>query len=508
MGRRFSVEVAQRHSLSHTLRHRSADPLTGDDAHARDRPRRTVTYGPDLRFRDRGWTVRELELKQIVAALRAAWWLPLVGLVVGGGVALGITLLQTPIYASSTQLLVSASGAQSPSQALQASQLAEQRAAAYTRLVAGQDMAERIIASLDLDMTPGEVRREISANADSVLIDVTVLDPSPQRAQSIAQALGTEFPQYVADLETRGESGPSPIEVTVTDRPAVSGTPASPDPVRNVALGLLAGLVAGIAVTLLRDRLDRSVKDDDTLAELLGAPVIGHVVRDDKLEHDHVVDRGTAGGQSGENFRQIRNNLQWLNVDRPPKVILLTSPLPSEGKTTIAINLALALVDSGRRVVVIEADLRKPKVTEYLGLVRGVGLTNVLAGSAQHEEVVQAYADRDLWVLAAGPKPPNPGELLGSSQMHSLIEKLRGEYDFVLIDAPPVLPVADVSGLAASVDGLLLSVRHGKTGPEQLRQTATVLQRVKATTLGVIFNMAPEQSSAGYGGYGYGNSAA
>jgi receptor protein-tyrosine kinase len=440
-----------------------------------------------------------VDLKQMTAALRAAWWLPVLGLLVGGGLALGVTLLQTPVYDSSTQLFVSTTNS-APNQAVQASQLSEQRADAYSRLITSEDVAQRVIDALDLDMSPGELGRAISASSSTVLIDVTVTDPSPRRAQSIAEALGTEFPEYVAELESRG-GGEPPVQVSVTDAPGLPGEASAPNPVRNIALGLLTGLLLGVALALLRARLDQSVRDEETLSELVGAPVIGHVVKDDKVAAQHVVDRGTAGGRVGENFREIRNNLQWLNVDSPPTVIAVTSPLPDEGKTTTVINLALALVDSGRRVAVIEGDLRKPKVTQYLGLVRGVGLTNVLAGTAQVGEVVQRYDDKDLWVLAAGPKPPNPGELLASSQMLALIEKLRGEYDYVLIDVPPVLPVADVPGLAAYVDGLLLAVRYGGASPEQLRRAAEVLGRVQATTLGVIFTLVPPKAGVAYESY-------
>jgi receptor protein-tyrosine kinase len=445
-----------------------------------------------------------LEWKQILAALRTGWWVILVALVLGGGAALTLTLVQTPLYASATQFFVSTTG-NAPNQALQGSQLSEQRASSYARLIVGEDVAERLVDRLELDMSAGELRREITANAvaDTVLIDVTVTDSSPRRAQRIAEALGEVFPEYVTELETRGGGGASPVQVTITDQPGLSATAVSPDPVRNIVLGLLAGFLVGVAAAVARARLDRSVKDDDQLAELLGAPVVGHVLRDDKFAERHVMERGAAS-RTAEDFRQLRNNLQWLNVDNPPKVIMITSALPSEGKTTTVVNLALALVDAGRSVAVVEADLRKPKVTEYLGLVGEVGLTNVLAGTVSLADVIQRYDDRDLWVVASGPKPPNPGELLASTQMQSLIEKLRGEYDYVLVDAPPVLLAADASGMAVHMDGVLLSVRYGLTRPEQLRQTAQVLERVRAKTLGVIFNIVPPKSDVAAGrGYGY-----
>jgi capsular exopolysaccharide synthesis family protein len=237
--------------------------------------------------------------------------------------------------------------------------------------------------------------------------------------------------------------------------------------------------------------------------------VIGTVLRDGGLEKQHVIVR-SGDNRTAEDYRQLRTNLQFLNVDAPPKVIMVSSAVPAEGKTTVVVNLGLALAESGRRVVIVEEDLRRPKVIRYLGMVGGVGLTNVLAGAAELDEVTQSYGSIDLAVIAAGPTPPNPGELLSSSQMSSLIEKLRGAYDFVLVDAPPLLPVADSSGLAVIMDGVLLSVRHGSTTKEQLRQAAMTLERVGAKTLGVILNIVPPKAglASAYGyAYSYGTDA-
>ncbi|WP_448642929.1 CpsD/CapB family tyrosine-protein kinase [Geodermatophilus sp. URMC 63] len=220
----------------------------------------------------------------------------------------------------------------------------------------------------------------------------------------------------------------------------------------------------------------------------------------------HTIDHA-PNTRTAEDYRQLRNNLQFLKVDEPPKVIMVSSALPSEGKTTAVVNLGLALADAGRRVTIVEADLRKPKVTRYLGMVGGVGLTNILSGSADLDDVVQKHGTGDLHVIAAGPTPPNPGELLSSSHMFSLLDKLRGQNDFVLVDAPPLLPVADSTGLSVYMDGVLLSVRYGSTHKEQLQQAAATLERVGATLLGVILNIVPPKAelATAYGyGYGYG----
>jgi capsular exopolysaccharide synthesis family protein len=449
-----------------------------------------------------------MELRDVLAALRAGWWLLLLGLLVGGAAAAAISLAQTPLYTSSIQMFVSTTDSSSTQAQFQGSQFSQERVASYQQMLQGTEMAGRLIEQLDLPQSPADLAEQIRAEAvpDTALLNVSVTDPSPERSQQIAEAIGQEFPGLVADVEAPVAGDSPPIKVTVVDESGLPVTPTSPATNRNVAIGLLTGLVIGAALAIVRPSLDRTVRDPEVAAELAGAPLIGVVLRDPALQNGHVFDRGQHSG-AAENYRQLRANLQFLDVDSPPKVILVSSALAGEGKTTLVLNLALALVEAGRQVTVIDADLRRPRVVRYLRMVGGVGLTNVLTGSADLEEVVQTYDHGSgagaLSVLGAGPMPPNPSELLSSAHMLSLLEQVSVKADFVLIDAPPVLPVADATGLAAIVDGVLLSVRHGKSRKELVRRTAETLERVGARTLGVVLNIVPPKDGVG-AGYGYG----
>jgi receptor protein-tyrosine kinase len=413
------------------------------------------------------------------------------------------------MYTTTTQFFVSTRNAQSTSDIYQGSQFSQQRVTSYAQLVTGQQVAARVIERLELSETASDLSRRISADPlpDTVLINVSVTDESPERAQGIAQALGEDFPEFAAELESSEGGVASPVTVRVTETARLPRSPSSPKPLRNSGLGLLVGALAGAGLAVLRARLDQTLKDPDETGRLAGAPVIGTVLRDEALDKQHTIDR-VPSTRTAEDYRQLRNNLQFLNVDEPPKVIMVTSALPSEGKTTAVVNLGLTLAYAGQRVTIVEADLRKPKVARYLRMVGGVGLTNILAGSADVDDVVQRHGNGDLSVIASGPTPPNPGELLSSSHMAALLEKLRGANDFVLIDAPPLLPVADSSGLAPYVDGVLISVRYGSTRKEQLQQAAATLERVGATTLGVILNIVPPKAELATAyGYGYGYQA-
>jgi capsular exopolysaccharide synthesis family protein len=435
-----------------------------------------------------------VEISDLLAALRAKWRFVLAGAVAGLLAALVFVLVSPPAYSSRIQLFVSATDASSTSNAYQGNQLSQQRAGSYARLLEGRRLAARVVERLDLGLTPKQLVQKVSAEAvaDTVLLEVTVTDSSASGAQRIAAAIGAEFSDVVRELETPEAGGPSPVKVTVTEEPELAESPTSPRPLRDLALGALAGCLLGAGLGVLRARLDRTVKDAEEANALTGAPVIGVVLRDEALAKRHVAEAG-RDMSAAEDYRQLRANLQFLKVDEPPRVIMVSSALPAEGKTTVAINLGLALADAGQSVVIVEADLRRPKVTSYLGMVAGVGLTNVLAGSADLQDVIQTYRE-GVHVLAAGPTPPNPGELLASSHMETLIDKLRSEYDFVLVDAPPVLPVADATGLAAGTDGVLMSVRYGSTRKDQLQQAAVTLDRVGADILGLVLNIVPPRA--------------
>jgi receptor protein-tyrosine kinase len=447
----------------------------------------------------------DVDLREVAAALRASWWLPAVGALIGSLAGLLYSLTQTPLYTANTQLWVSTNDSVTSAEAFQGSLFAQDRINSYATLLSGEETLLRVSDRLQVD--PSDLSSSIDATVvtGTVFLNVQVTDPSPQRAKDVAEAIGAEFPGLVQDLETPVGGESSPVKITVTDNPELPAAPTSPQTTRNTALGAVLGALVGAALAILRRRLDRSVRDPDSVPELAGAAVIGTVFRDSALVERHVVTQGES--RAAEDYRQLRANLQFLDVDRPPKVIMVSSAVPAEGKTTLVVNLGLALADAGQRVTVVEADLRRPKVTRYLGMISGVGVTNVLAGTAELGEVVQAHGAGKLSVIASGPTPPNPGELLASSQMRALIDTLRAENDFVLVDSPPLLPVADAAGLAPLVDGVLLSVHYGRTTKEQLRQAAVTLERVGARLLGVVLNIVPPRTELGmtYGyGYSYG----
>ena len=209
-----------------------------------------------------------------------------------------------------------------------------------------------------------------------------------------------------------------------------------------------------------------------------------------------------------EAFRTIRTNLQYVDVDNPPKVVAITSAVPEEGKSTLAVNLAIALAQAGKKVVLVETDLRRPRASTYLGVESELGLTDVLAGQRTLDEALVSWNRGLLTFLPSGHTPPNPSELLASHQFAQVLATLRERFDWVIIDATPLLPVTDGAIVSKAADGAILVVRFGKTTREQLGASMAALEQVDARLLGTALNFVP-RGRRGYGykyghGYGYG----
>jgi capsular exopolysaccharide synthesis family protein len=230
--------------------------------------------------------------------------------------------------------------------------------------------------------------------------------------------------------------------------------------------------------------------------------VLGTVPYDHGARKRPLIAPDSLFGARAEAYRKVRTNLRFLDVDTPHKVLMITSSIPEEGKSSTVCNLAISFAQTANRVVVVEADLRRPRAVGYLGLPGGVGLTNVLVGKADIQEAVQIWGDGLFHVLTSGPVAPNPSELLGSRRMADLLDYLRDSYDVVLVDAPPVLPFADAVATGPACDGAILIVRYGKTRADHLRRTTETLTTVNIPVLGSVLNMAPGGRSPEYG-YGY-----
>jgi capsular exopolysaccharide synthesis family protein len=452
-----------------------------------------------------------VDLRDYTRLLRRRWRLIALCLLLGLGASAALTYSAHKEYTAKTQLFVSArdsaASASDINSAYTGGLFTQQRVKSYTSVLGSQHVADLVRADLGLSETASAIAGKISASAplDTVLLNVSVTDSDPARAQSIANSIGRIFPHLVDSIEAPANGGASPIKVSVVQAAQLPTAPTSPKPKLNLALGLLIGLAVGVGAAVARETLDASVKGPEHAAELTETPVIGAITFDTDATKHPLVMVASPNSPRAEAFRQLRTNLQFVDIEHPLRSVVITSSVSEEGKSTTTCNLAIALAEAGLSVVLVEADLRRPRVADYMGLEGAVGLTSVLLGRVDLDAALQAWGTGGLHVLASGPLPPNPSELLGSAGMQQLLHELEDRADIVLIDAPPLLPVTDAAVLGTITSGVVLLIRSNKTRREQVTRAMAILRGVSATPLGTILNMVPTRGPDAYAyGYGYG----
>lgn len=464
-------------------------------------------------------------LEHGIQIARRNWGLLLVCFLAAPAAALAYSLAQTPEYTASASLLFTEkdSGDIDP----------ERRAANNLQLVSLDQIAARTSDALPdagLDLAEVNERVEVSPAGESDLVDVDVTDPDPALAATIANEFARQFIAFRRDanrenvlkeqemIEARLDEltssqlgGPEAEALEERSRDlAVKATlqtgeaqlvqqatepsaPSSPKKTRNVALGVLLGLMLGIGLALLRDQFDRRLKTAEEAESTFDLPILATLPQSRQIGDGIDV---TLRGEEAESFRMLRANLQYFGIDQELRSILITSSASEDGKTMVAWNLALTEAHSGKRILLIEADLRRPTLGQALHLSEEEGLGLVLAGSLGAKSPIQKV--RGVDILPAGPLPPNPAELLDSQRMLDLLNWATAEYDRVIVDTPPAAIVADALPLIKRVDRMLVVVRLDRTerdAAEHLREQLTIAE---APVIGLVVNGAPPQSDDSY----------
>jgi capsular exopolysaccharide synthesis family protein len=447
----------------------------------------------------------DVELKDYWKTIRSRWKVVLLCLLAAVATAGLLTWQTTPLYASSTRLFVSTSPSDT-ADAYQGSLFATQRIQSYAALVKDRPLAEKVADSLGGSLSPDTLRGQVSASVDpqTVILQITATDPDPVTARDIAQAYAEQLKVLVGSLETPDGKQAPLVKASIVDNAQEPSSPVSPQPLRNLGLGFVIGLLLGVALAILRELLDTSVASAEDVALVTDAPILGHINSDSAAVKLPPGEALTGATPWAEAFRVLRTNMQYVEVDHDQKVFVVTSSLPAEGKSTTAVNLAITLALAKQRVVLVECDLRRPLIAARLDLDDAVGTTSVLINKVPLRDALQTYQDTGLRVLSSGPIPPNPSELLQSNAMEKLLGDLRDEFDVVILDAPPLLPVTDAAVLSAQSDGALIVVRHGKTTRDQLAHAIERIEAVDAKPVGVVINLAPAKRKGRSYGYGYG----
>jgi non-specific protein-tyrosine kinase len=497
-----------------------------------------------------------MELRRVATVIRRWILLIVAGTALAGATAFVVSTTLPKVYeAQGTMIVGQAMTDVNPdsNQLLVSQRLAQ----TYAELALTPPVLERVIGTLGLNMSPASLADRVSAtaHANTTLLTITAQDANADRAASIVNELAKELialsptveagrildnavlqrnltatqiqidqaqteldglvaitqrtPQQetrIQSLETRlvslratyasllayaSNSGSNLLSVIAPA--AAPPSPSSPRIPFNTALGVLAGLIAMIALVFTREYLDDTLKAPEDVEAQTSLPTLGTISRIKSGRRADPMYRLVTllypRSPASEAFRTLRTNVDFASVDLPITSLLVTSSVPAEGKTTVAANLAVAFAQAGRRTILVDADLRHPEVHLVFKCGNEIGLTTLLRSDlGGSRDALQSTEQANLWILPAGPIPPNPAELLGSQKMRAIIENLKQNADIVIFDSPPLRAVTDAAILAPVVDATILIILAGRTRGAAVRLGREALARVGARVIGATLN--------------------
>lgn len=455
-------------------------------------------------------------VRRIWAVVRRNAWILALFIVLGVAGAWGFSMLMPTKYTSTASVFVSVDSDGSISDAYQSTQFAEQRMQSYAQLVSGDVLAEEVIKDLNLDMTPRDLTKELEATVvqDTVVMEISATDTDAAQAQKIASDAVKVLSNQAEQLEARtdnnnngnsrsrsssNQQSTTAPRISLINSPEKATQPSSPKMAMNLIFGGVLGFLVACMLVALRFFLDRSVRSSEELERRTGLPKLGSVPVIPEAQRTKPLDFNDDRVRPAEAFRELRVNLRFVNVDNPPRVISVTSARIGDGKSMTSLNLAGALAADGDTVCLVDADMRRSKMTTYFGgaIHSSVGLSTALAGDADVADVLQETEITGLDVLAAGVTPPNPGELLGSQAFRHTLDELQERYDWVIVDTPPILPVTDGALVATTVDAVIVAVRYGKRNYDDVTRTLASLRAVHAPIIGTVLTAVPQKSDEG-----------
>jgi succinoglycan biosynthesis transport protein ExoP len=415
------------------------------------------------------------------------------------------------VYVSSTTLIVGKQWNKSGDGEIKYDDilLSERLVKTYSVILNSDRVIRKVINDLKLNMTIEDLRSQISVESeqDTEVLRITVKADRPEKAQQIANSLAYFFQEEVKELLLMDN-------VHIIDQASMPQSPVEPRPKLYLFIAAVMGVALSLAVAFVWEYLDDSIKDSDDVESSLQMAVLGTIPElclkpmEDGISPTPVMELYEEEKEGSvtslkqtfftEAYRILRTNIHFFNLDKPLQIIMVTSPNPLEGKTTVAANLAIALTKLDKRILLMDCDLRRPAIHEALRLNNDRGLSYHLADCIHYKDILHVTEISNLEVITGGPKAPNPSELLASNRMKMLLEELRRDFDMIIIDAPPILPVTDTVVLSSVVDGILLVVRHGKSSQDSLRQARDILEKVSSHILGVVINRIPVKDNPGY----------
>ena len=390
---------------------------------------------------------------------------------------------------------------------------------------------QRVLKALETSFTAAQAREAMLGRAlEQQKLEANQLNEKAIEYSILKRDLDANRTLYEGLLQKLKEAGVAAglrsTNIRIVDNARVPTFPVVPNTTRNLEMSLLGGLLAGIILALLLEAVDSTVRTPEDAQSLTGLPSLGFIPHSNFLAGlsrssqriraalpaisspgpSALVTQIRPNSEVAESFRSLRTSILLSSAVRQPRLIMFTSPMPQEGKTTTCVNMAIVLAQRGGKILLVDADLRRPGIHRAFGLSNSTGLSSVLAGLDSLENAVQGYPSQsNLFILPTGPTPPYPAELLESNRMQELLEKLRLSYDQVILDSPPVNLVTDPAVLSPLMDAVFLVVRSGKTSKSALRHAQEQLQQIKAPLTGIVVNDTQLHSVDYHYRYYYGN---
>lgn len=438
-----------------------------------------------------------MELQQYLKVFRDYWRSILATLFVVVIATAGYTLMQAPTYTATATVFVTVESGDSAGELSQGASYAERQVQSFVQVVETAAVLDPVIDEFSLDSTSRSLAGQISASSpnSTSLIDITASGGDATETAELANAVAASLVVTVDDLAPTSSNGQGLVSASVIDPATVPNTPSAPKPTTNIALGIILGALIGLGQALLRSVLDTRVRNADDIESVTDKPIlatVGHISKNQDASEKRA---------HSEAYRRLRTNISFMGLGGERRTsFVISSSVPGEGKTQTSVSLARVLAQAGETVLLIDADLRRPQVAQRMQLDSELGLTDVLTRRGTLADLA-IPASTNLWVLPAGTIPPNPSELLGSEAMAKLLNLVEREFDYVIIDTPPVIPVTDAVVLASQTGGIVLVTRSGITRRAQISESIEILDAGNATVLGVVLNDVQLRSKSDRYGY-------
>ncbi|MCX5998748.1 MAG: polysaccharide biosynthesis tyrosine autokinase [Chloroflexi bacterium] len=505
-----------------------------------------------------------MEIQRYWAIVRKWLWLIVLGTLVAGGVSYVLSHRMEPVYRATATIVVH----ESTTSAISSFDYSQSAVYAHAQLIKKESVMEQVITELNLPYSPAKLRAKIGTHTatSSPLIGVSADDTDPLMAQKIADAtVAVYMEQNRESLQAEAEASLSQIQGEIDDTSAsidvlqekksttgltskeaddlatlqddldnlknlrtlytsqlaqalaaggisigesasLPTSPISPKTMQNVILAYILGLVVTTGGAFLKEYLDRSIKTAEDISTATGLSTLGAIpkFKANPGQNGGLITEAHPRSSVAEAFRILRTSLQFVTVDKPAQTFLVIAAGPQEGKSSVLANLAVSLAQTGKKVIAVDTDLRRPTLHDLFQMPNTIGFSNLLiADQPDLDGFLRPTKVEGLRIITAGPTPPNPADLLGSTRMSFLIEELKKKADIVLFDSAPVLAVADATIVAPKVDGVILVVSSGDTRPEALAEVKNRLSNGDARILGVVLNQVKRQGGGYYYHYRY-----